>query len=112
MSVTNWVKSRFSRRGKAVSLYQAGMAKANKHDYEGAIAAYSAAIRESNVPPDVKGMILYNRALAYSAVQQHAESAHDLETLLETPGLPAYIKTQAKQRQERLRRRKDHAGNL
>ena len=109
MSLPNWVKSCFSHRGKAVSLYQSGMAKANKHNYDGAIADYSAAIREPNIPADVKAMVLYNRALAYSAVHEDAQSAEDLAAVLETPGVPQNIRTQAKQRQERIRRRKDNA---
>ena len=41
MSFMNWLKSCLSQRGKALSLYQSGMAKANKRDYGGAIADYS-----------------------------------------------------------------------
>ena len=45
------------------------MARANKRDYGGAIADYSAAIWEPSIPTDVKAMALYNRALAYSTMQ-------------------------------------------
>jgi len=61
MNLTSWVKSCFSRRGKALSLYRSGMGKANKRDYGGAIADYSAAIQAPNIPKDVKAMAIYNR---------------------------------------------------
>ncbi len=105
MSFIDWVKSLLSHRGRAVSLYRSGMAKANKHNYGGAIADYSAAIREPNVSADVKAMILYNRALAYTAVHEDAKSAEDLAAVLAMPRLSAEIRAQAQQRRERLRRR-------
>ena len=112
MSFTGWVKSCFSHRGKAISLYQRGMAKANQRNYAGAIADYSAAIGEPNIPTDVKAMAIYNRALAYSAMHEDAKSAEDLAAVLEMPGLPQNIKMQAKERHERMRRRKEGSVNL
>jgi hypothetical protein len=111
MSFINWAKSCFSHRGKALSLYRSGMAKANKRNYGGAIADYSAAIREPSIPTDVKAMALYNRALAYSAMHEDAKAAEDLAAVLETPGLPKNIKTQAQQRRERIRQRNENADN-
>jgi hypothetical protein len=87
------------------------MAKANEHNYNGAIADYSAAIRMPNIPADVKAMVLYNRALAYSAIHQDEKTAEDLAAVLEVPGLPQNIKTEAQQRQERIRRRNESTDN-
>ncbi|MGA2255851.1 MAG: hypothetical protein ABSG53_14490 [Thermoguttaceae bacterium] len=81
------------------------MAKANKRNYGGAIADYTAAIREPHLSTDIKAMVLYNRALAYSAMHEDAKSAADLAAVLEMPRLSQNIKTQAQQRQERMRRR-------
>jgi hypothetical protein len=105
MSFTTWVKSWFSHRGKALSLYRSGMAKANKCDYDGAIADYSAAIRAPQIPPDVKAMAIYNRALAYSAIHEDERAAEDLAAVLEMPGLPAKLRTHAQQRRELIRQR-------
>ena len=105
MNFTTWVKSCFSDSGKALSLYRSGMKKANKHDYDGAVADYSAAIRASNIPTDVKAMALYNRALAYSAIHENEKSDEDLTAVLEMPGLPKNIKTEAQERRERIRQR-------
>jgi hypothetical protein len=105
MSFTTWVRSCFSHRGKAISLYRSGMAKANQRDYSGAIADYSAAIELSKIPDDVKAMAIYNRVLAYSAIHEDAKAAEDLSAVLEIPGLPDGIRTAAHQRRERIRRR-------
>ena len=88
MSFTTRVRSWFSHRGRALSLYQSGMAKANKHDYNGAIADYSAAIRAPHIPNDVKAMAIYNRALAYSAIHEDARAAEDLAVVLEIFAIP------------------------
>ncbi len=81
------------------------MVKANKRDYDGAIADYSAAIRAPDIPTDVKAMALYNRALAYSAIHEDAKAAEDLSAMLAMPGLSKRIKKEASQRQERIRQR-------
>ena len=108
MSLTRWVKSWLTHRGKALSLYRAGMAKANRRDYDGAIADYSAAIRAPDIPTDVKAMAIYNRSLAYNAIHEDAKAAEDLAALLEVPGLSERIKTEAHQRRERIRKRDDN----
>src|SRR4051794_18178434 len=105
MSLMRWVMSLLSHRGKSLSLYRAGMAKANKRDYAGAIADYSAAIKMRDIPDDVKAMATYNRALAYSATHQDAKAAEDLAAVLDMPGLSSKIKTEAQQRRDRIRRR-------
>lgn len=105
MSLTRWVMSWLTHRGKALSLYRTGMAKANKRDYVGAIADYSAAIGSPDIPTDVKAMATYNRALAYSAIHEDAKAAADLSALLEMPGLSETIKLEASRRRERIRMR-------
>jgi tetratricopeptide (TPR) repeat protein len=105
MNLLAWIKSWLTHRGKALALYRAGMAKANKHDYKGAIADYSAAIETPDTPIDVKAMAIYNRALAYTAIHEDQKAADDLAAMLEMPGLSENIKIQARQRRERIRRR-------
>jgi len=107
MSFTTWIQSLLSHRGKAISMYRSGMAKANERDYEGAIADYSAAIEMAKIPADVRAMAIYNRALAYSAINDEVKSVEDLSTLLDLPGVPENIRTAVQQRRERLRRRNE-----
>jgi len=82
-----------------------GMARANKRDYDGAIADYSAAVRAPNIPEDMKAMAVYNRALAYSAIHDDVSAAKDLAAVLAMPRLPASVRTHAQQRRDRIRRR-------
>lgn len=105
MNLTRWIRSWLTDRGRALALYRAGMMKANKRDYDGAIADYSAAIRAPDIPTDVKAMALYNRALAYSAIHEDAKASEDLAAMLEMPGLSERIKREASQRRERIRKR-------
>jgi hypothetical protein len=105
MGLISWISSVLTRRGKALSLYRDGMTKAQQHDYRGAIADYSAAIESPSVPADIKGMAIYNRALAYAALNEDEKAAADLATMLKMPGLPENLTTQARQRRERIRRR-------
>jgi hypothetical protein len=111
MSLKDWLKSLVSTRGKTLSLYRSGMVKANCRDYKGAIADYSAAIESPEIPPDVKAMAIYNRALAYSAIHQDDKAADDLAMVLATPDLPDNIRTAAQQRRERIRRRGEEDAN-
>ena len=110
MNLIRWIKSLVTRRGKALSLYRAGIASANKGDYQGAIANYSAAIRAADTPIDVKAMALYNRSLAYAAIHEDNKAAEDLAAMLEMPGLPENIKSKAHQRRERMKRRDAKSG--
>ena len=87
------------------------MTKANGHDYLGAVREYTAAIDAPDCPNDVKGMATYNRALAYAAMDQDEKAADDLAAMLKMPGLPESIKTQARMRRERIRRRSDTSKN-
>lgn len=112
MSVTNWIKSLLSHRGKALQQYRSGMAKAKKGDYAGAISDYTASLRATEIPPDVKAMALYNRALAHSAIGENGKAADDLAVVLGMPGLPDNIKIAAGQRRERIRRRSADADNV
>ena len=56
MSFASWLMLCFSRRGKALSLYRTGMAKAEKRDYKGGMPDYSTAIELPKIPADVKAM--------------------------------------------------------
>ena len=105
MSFVNWFKSFYSPRAKALVSYRRGMHKAKLGDFNGAITDYTQVIDTGDVPSDVLGMALFNRGLAYSALQETAKAATDLTQVLGIQGLPDNIKVAAAQRRERLRRR-------
>jgi hypothetical protein len=111
MSFTAWLQSCFSQRGKALSLYRSGMAKAKHGDHGGAIAAYSAALQSPHIPTDVRAMVIYNRALVYSAMHEDAKAAEDIAAVLGMSGVPASIRDHAQQRQKRLRQHLERKGS-
>jgi len=107
MSLLKWLKSLFTGRGKALLLYRRGMARAKKHDHQGAIDDYTALIDMPNTPPDVKAMALYNRALVYSADaadENNSKAIKDLNMVLATAKAPTDVKTEARRKLERMKR--------
>ncbi|UUO08313.1 hypothetical protein M4951_08355 [Blastopirellula sp. J2-11] len=108
MNLILWMTSWFSARGKAISLYRRGMAKAKLRDYPAAVDFYSQTIALTATPADVRGMALYNRALVYSALGDGAKATDDLNQVLAVAETPANIKTEAKRKLARMRR---HAGD-
>ena len=104
MSVVNWIKSRFSSRAKALSLYRRGMACAQRQDHQGAIDDYGATIDMPNGPPDVRAMALFNRALVYAADGDDAKATDDLNLVLAMAKTPPDVKTEARRKLKRMRR--------
>lgn len=100
--VFDWLTSFFSTRGKALSLYRRGMAKAEKHDHRGALEAYDAAIKTAGSPADVRAMALYNRALVFAAIGENGKATEDLEFVLAMEESFINIKTMAKQKLARM----------
>ena len=86
-------------------MYRAGMKKAKKGNYEEAVEDYTAAMRLSNIPDDVKAMAIYNRSLAYSAMEENEKAIADIEAVLAMPDLSASMKEQAKLRLARVTKR-------
>jgi hypothetical protein len=83
------------------------MKKASKQDYPGAIADYTSAVEAQHAPDDVIAMAIYNRALAFSAIQENEKAANDLDTVLKMPGLAVEVETAARKRRERIRKRSE-----
>ena len=88
----------FSNRGKALSLYKRGMAKAKNHEHQGAIDDYTTALGMPGMPADVKAMVLYNRALVHVASGDLCRGADDLDAVLAMDEAPANVKTMARQK--------------
>ena len=88
------------------------MAKAKRRDFAGAIVDYSAAMGHPDVPADIRAMVTYNRALAYSALHIDTKAVEDLDVVLHMPGVSKEIAAAARDRQERLRRRQNQADRV
>ena len=102
MNIVNWLKGCVSSRGKALALYRKGMARARKHDRQGAIVSYTATIDLPNAPADVIAMALYNRALVYVAAGDHQHGIDDLNAVLAMGEMLVNIKTMARQKLARI----------
>jgi hypothetical protein len=98
INVFNWFAVRFSNRGKALSLYRRGMAKAKKHDNQGAIDDYTKTIGMPHTPADVRAMALYNRALVHVAAGNDRKGVNDLDAVLAMDRAPLNVKTMARQK--------------
>lgn len=113
MNLIHWLFGRFSDRARALSSYRQGMAKAKRHDHEGAIEAYTATIGMEATPADVKAMALYNRALVYVALGDDGKGADDLDAVLAMNAamVNVNIKTMARQKLARMESKtaKSHA---
>ena len=105
MNVIKWIKSLFISQKTPSSLYRSGMAKANKHDHEGAIADYTEAIGMHQVPEETIAMLLYNRALVYVASGDNEKGILDLNTVLGMKENLGNIKSMARQKLSRMEER-------
>ena len=105
MNVFNWLTGRFSNRGKALSLYKRGMAKAKKHDYQGAIDDYTKSIGMPHTPANVKAMLLYNRALAHVATGDYLRGVDDFDAVLAIDEASLIVKSKARHKLARRQSR-------
>ena len=105
MNIFGWLISCFSGRGKAKSLYRRGMAKAKKHDHQGAIEDYTTMIGMPGTPADLMAMVLDNRALVHVASGNGKMGAVDLDAVLAMTGALVNVKTMARQKLARIKSR-------
>ncbi len=111
MGFLNSLTGRGYGRSKALTLYKRGMVKAKKHDHEGAIEDYSAAIDLSDAPRDVTAMALYNRALVHAAARDIAKAIDDLNVLLAKAEIPTNVKAAADEKLQRIERCASKSGS-
>lgn len=91
-----------SRRGRAVSLYKRGMAKARKHDHQGALQDYTNTLGMPGTPAELLAMVLFNRALVYVAAGDQPRGAADLDAVLAMNEACANVKLMARQKLARM----------
>ncbi|MEZ6119847.1 MAG: hypothetical protein R3C28_25215 [Pirellulaceae bacterium] len=105
MNMIHWLTSRFSGHGKAISLYKRGMARAKKHDHQGALRDYTTAIEVPGAPTGLLAMVLYNRALVYVATGNERKGAADLDAVLAMNEALVNVKTMARQKLAKIESR-------
>jgi hypothetical protein len=80
------------------------MDRAKRQEHAGAIDDYTATINMPHVPPDVKAMALFNRALILSAEGNHALARDDLNVVLTLTDTPPEVRTEARRKLVRMER--------
>lgn len=105
MNLFRWISGHFSVRGKALAIYRRGLRKAERHDRAGAIVEYTEVIDLQGTPADVKGMALYNRALAFAASGEEAKATADLQAALAMSGLAANVRQEVQRKIVRMQRK-------
>jgi hypothetical protein len=107
MNFFKWLSGRNSVHDVVLSLYKRGLASAIKHDQQEARDAFTAAIDMRDAPGDLRAMALYNRALLYAATKEIPKAIQDLNAVLAMTAPPPKVKSAARQKLDRIRRRED-----
>ncbi|MEQ8667696.1 MAG: hypothetical protein RIC12_00900 [Pirellulales bacterium] len=107
MNILKRLRGHFSHQAKALLLYKQGMAKAKQHDHQGAIDDYTAAISMAGAPAQMKAMVLYNRALVYSAIGKTPKATEDLNLILVMKGALNSVRTESKRMLWRMQPRSE-----
>jgi tetratricopeptide (TPR) repeat protein len=111
MNLFKWLFAWRSPRREALSLYRQGLARAESHDLDAAVVAYTAAINLDRAPEDVKAMALYNRALLFAAQGDSRKATADLNAIVAMPIPVRGVTVAARRRLERLQHRQDAAAD-
>ena len=85
------------------------MERAKRQDHAGAIDDYTATINMPHVPPDVKAMALFNRALMLSADGDNPLARDDLNVVLAMAETPTEVRTEARRKLVRMERQSSKA---
>ncbi len=105
MNIWNWFRSRISDRSKALLLYHRGMTRAKHQDHAGAFDDYTATISMHGVPPDIKAMALFNRALVLAADGDNLRALEDLKMVLSIPETADEVRTETRRKLVRMERK-------
>ncbi len=104
----NFIKrftDRFTARGRVLALVEQGMALAKKNESGKAVTLYSKVIDSSETPRDVVAMAMFNRALAFTAIDKPKEAEQDLKAIIAMPESMTQIKKSASDKLVRMKRK-------
>jgi hypothetical protein len=105
MGLLQRVTSLFSRSGRDDQLLLAGLAHAKADRPDEALKIYNQLLKDSGTNATTRARTLYNRAIAYSALNEDAKAVADLEEVLKMPSVPDNVESAARDRLARVRRR-------
>ena len=109
MGLLDRLGSLFTRGGRDDNLLQQGLAHAKAKRPQDAIDIYNRLIDADATSTVTRARALFNRALAYSSLDDDAKAVADLERVLALPDLPDNVQTAARSQIARVRRRNPDA---
>ena len=95
----------FSRSSREESLLLEGVEHAKAKRPEKALEIFNSLLATPTLSASVRASALYNRALAFSAMDDDAKALADLQKVLTLPGLPDNVQTAARARLARVKKR-------
>jgi tetratricopeptide (TPR) repeat protein len=95
----------FSRSSREENLLLEGVEHAKAKRPEKALEIYNSLLATPTLSATVRASALYNRAMAYSALDDDEKAVADLQKALALPGLPENVQSAARTRLARLKKR-------
>jgi len=105
MSFFGKVAGLFSRNSREESSLLEGVEHVKAKRPEKALDIFNSLLATPTVSTTVRASALYNRALAYSALDDDEKAIDDLKKVLALPGCPDNVLTAAKTRMARVKKR-------
>jgi tetratricopeptide (TPR) repeat protein len=105
MSFFSKLAGLFSRSSREESLLLEGVEHAKGKRPEKALEVFNSLLATTTLSSAVRASALYNRALAYSAMDEDDKAMADLQKVLALPGCPDNVQTAAKTRIARMKKK-------
>jgi len=105
MSFFSKLAGLFSRSSRDENLLLEGVEHVKAKRPEKALEIFNSLLTTPTLSASVRASALYNRALAYSALDQDDKAMADLQKVLTLPGCPENVPTAAKTRIARVKKR-------
>ena len=105
MSFFNKLAGLFSRSSREENLLLEGVEHVKAKRPEKALEVFNSLLATPTLSATVRASALYNRALAYSALDEDDKAMADLQKVLTLPGCPENVLTAAKTRSARVKKR-------
>lgn len=105
MSFFSKLAGLFSRSSREENLLLQGVEHVKAKRPEKAVEIFNSLLATPTLGTTVRASALYNRALAYSALDEDDKAMDDLKKVLALPGCPDNVLTAAKTRMARVKKR-------
>ena len=105
MGLLQKIAGLFTRGGRDEALLLQGVELAKAKKPTEAIAIYDKLLKSGGTSGETRARALFNRALAYSAMDDDKKALADLEAVLKLPDLPDNVQSAARTQIARVKRR-------